>query len=71
MHSVLNLRTKQKSNLIFTQIKLTNHEQNHNHINHSMGIINARLYVDGQFFWDERAETLEDRLTLHQQKKKP
>jgi len=31
---------------------------------HSMGIVNARFYADGQFFWDERAETLEDQVLM-------
>lgn len=29
---------------------------------HSMGIVNARFYAGGQFFWDERATTLEDQV---------
>lgn len=29
-----------------------------------MGIVNARFYADGQFFWDERAETLEDHVLM-------
>jgi cytochrome c peroxidase len=28
----------------------------------SMGIVNARFYATGRFFWDERAETLEDQV---------
>jgi len=31
---------------------------------HSMGIVNARFYADGRFFWDERAETLEDQVLM-------
>ncbi|WP_020536265.1 cytochrome-c peroxidase [Lewinella cohaerens] len=31
---------------------------------HSMGIVNARFYADGQFFWDERAETLEEQVLM-------
>jgi len=31
---------------------------------HSMGIVNARFYAGGQFFWDERAETLEDQVLM-------
>lgn len=30
----------------------------------SMGLANARYYVDGRFFWDERAITLEDQTLL-------
>ena len=29
---------------------------------HSMGIVNARFYETGRFFWDERAATLEDQV---------
>jgi cytochrome c peroxidase len=29
---------------------------------HSMGLVNARWYANGHFFWDERAETLEDQV---------
>ena len=31
---------------------------------HSMGIINARWYQTGKFFWDERASTLEDQVLM-------
>ncbi|MGB0369408.1 MAG: cytochrome-c peroxidase [Flavobacteriales bacterium] len=31
---------------------------------HSMGIVNARFYDTGKFFWDERAETLEDQVLM-------
>ena len=31
---------------------------------HSMGIVNARFYADGKFFWDERAETLEAQVLM-------
>ena len=31
---------------------------------HSMGLINARFYADGRFFWDERAVTLEDQVLM-------
>jgi len=31
---------------------------------HSMGLANARYYQDGKFFWDERAETLEDQVMM-------
>jgi len=31
---------------------------------HSMGIVNARFYADGRFFWDERAESLEDQVLM-------
>ena len=31
---------------------------------HSMGIVNARFYADGRFFWDERAATLEDQVLM-------
>lgn len=31
---------------------------------HSMSIVNARYYADGRFFWDERAETLEDQVLM-------
>lgn len=31
---------------------------------HSMGITNARFYADGRFFWDERAETLEEQVLM-------
>ena len=31
---------------------------------HSMGIVNARFYQTGKFFWDERAETLEDQVLM-------
>ena len=30
----------------------------------SMGLANARYYEDGHFFWDERADTLEDQVLL-------
>ncbi|MHA7101495.1 cytochrome-c peroxidase [Roseivirga pacifica] len=30
----------------------------------SMGIVNARFYATGKFFWDERAETLEDQVLM-------
>ena len=30
----------------------------------SMGLTNARFYQNGSFFWDERAETLEDQVLL-------
>lgn len=30
----------------------------------SMGLANARFYNNGRFFWDERAETLEDQTTM-------
>ncbi len=31
---------------------------------HSMGLANARFYQSGKFFWDERAETLEDQVLM-------
>jgi cytochrome c peroxidase len=31
---------------------------------HSMGLANARYYKNGRFFWDERAETLEDQVLM-------
>jgi cytochrome c peroxidase len=31
---------------------------------HSMGIVNARFYFSGKFFWDERAETLEEQVLM-------
>lgn len=31
---------------------------------HSMGLANARFYAGGKFFWDERAETLEDQVLM-------
>ena len=31
---------------------------------HSMGIVNARFYAGGQFFWDERAATLEEQVLM-------
>lgn len=31
---------------------------------HSMTLINARFYQRGRFFWDERAETLEDQVLM-------
>ncbi|WP_405210698.1 cytochrome-c peroxidase [Dokdonia sp. Asnod2-E02] len=31
---------------------------------HSMGLANARFYADGQFFWDERAQTLEEQVLM-------
>lgn len=31
---------------------------------HSMGIVNSRFYADGRFFWDERAETLEEQVLM-------
>ncbi len=31
---------------------------------HSMGLTNARFYDTGKFFWDERAETLEDQVLM-------
>lgn len=31
---------------------------------HSMGLINARWYANGHFFWDERALTLEDQVLM-------
>lgn len=31
---------------------------------HSMGIVNARFYVNGKFFWDERANTLEAQVLM-------
>ena len=31
---------------------------------HSMSLINARWYGRGRFFWDERAETLEDQVLM-------
>jgi cytochrome c peroxidase len=31
---------------------------------HSMGLINARWYANGHFFWDERAPTLEDQVLM-------
>lgn len=30
----------------------------------SMGLTDARYYLDGRFFWDERAETLEDQVLM-------
>jgi len=31
---------------------------------HSMGIVNARYYAEGKFFWDERAATLEEQVLM-------
>ena len=31
---------------------------------HSMGLANARFYYSGKFFWDERADTLEDQVLI-------
>ena len=31
---------------------------------HSMGLVNARFYASGKFFWDERADTLEDQVLM-------
>mgnify|MGYP000669011420 CR=1 FL=1 len=31
---------------------------------HSMGLTNARFYDEGSFFWDQRAETLEDQVLM-------
>tara|TARA_B100000795_G_scaffold98967_1_gene72731 strand:- start:2805 stop:4049 length:1245 start_codon:yes stop_codon:yes gene_type:complete len=31
---------------------------------HSMGLTNARFYETGKFFWDERAESLEDQVLM-------
>ncbi|MBK7958444.1 MAG: cytochrome-c peroxidase [Bacteroidetes bacterium] len=31
---------------------------------HSMGLANAKYYVSGRFFWDERAATLEDQVLM-------
>lgn len=31
---------------------------------HSMGLTNARFYGPGRFFWDQRAETLEDQVLM-------
>ncbi|WOI23986.1 cytochrome-c peroxidase [Nonlabens ulvanivorans] len=31
---------------------------------HSMGLVNARFYAGGQFFWDERAATLEEQVLM-------
>jgi len=31
---------------------------------HSMGLTNARFYASGKFFWDERANTLEDQVLM-------
>ena len=31
---------------------------------HSMGLTNARFYGEGRFFWDQRAETLEDQVLM-------
>lgn len=31
---------------------------------HSMGIVNARFYADGKFFWDERADSLEEQVLM-------
>lgn len=31
---------------------------------HSMGLTNARFYENGRFFWDQRAETLEDQVLM-------
>ncbi len=31
---------------------------------HSMGIVNARYYAEGRFFWDERAESLEAQVLM-------
>ncbi|MCA9002517.1 MAG: c-type cytochrome, partial [Planctomycetes bacterium] len=31
---------------------------------HSMGLSNARFYAPGQFFWDQRAATLEDQVLM-------
>lgn len=31
---------------------------------HSMGLTNARYYTGGQFFWDQRAATLEDQVLM-------
>jgi len=34
---------------------------------HSMGLINAKYYTSGKFFWDERAATLEDQVLMPMQ----
>ncbi len=34
---------------------------------HSMGLVNARFYDTGKFFWDERAATLEDQVLMPMQ----
>ena len=34
---------------------------------HSMGLVNARFYDAGKFFWDERAETLEEQVLMPMQ----
>ena len=31
---------------------------------HSMGVINAKYYMSGKFFWDERAATLEEQVLI-------
>ncbi|MCO4771626.1 MAG: c-type cytochrome [Deltaproteobacteria bacterium] len=31
---------------------------------HSMGLTNARFYREGRFFWDQRADTLEDQVLM-------
>lgn len=31
---------------------------------HSMGLANARFYASGRFFWDQRAETLEEQVLM-------
>jgi cytochrome c peroxidase len=31
---------------------------------HSMGIVNARFYANGKFFWDERASSLEEQVLI-------
>ncbi len=31
---------------------------------HSMALVNARFYENGRFFWDERADTLEDQVLM-------
>lgn len=34
---------------------------------HSMGLVNARFYAPGRFFWDQRAETLEAQVLMPMQ----
>jgi cytochrome c peroxidase len=34
---------------------------------HSMGLVNARFYNNGRFFWDERASSLEDQVLMPMQ----
>jgi cytochrome c peroxidase len=34
---------------------------------HSMSLVNARYYINGRFFWDERASTLEEQVLMPMQ----